>query len=1841
MNEQTLRAWLTSWLAERLDVAEHGIDPDQALAGMGLQSREVVELSGALEDLLDCSLSPAVVYRAPTIASLARHLTGQDVSGQSESTPGPAPSDREPVAVIGMGLRFPGGAATPEAYWQLLREGRDATSPAPPGRWDPYNEQHAGAASVLERTPTRGGYLTEDLAAFDADFFGLSAREAAAADPQQRFMLEVAWEALEHAGIPPRSVTGSRTGVFVGASVSDYGNLQMGDLATVNAWSGAGSALSVIANRISYTLGLRGPSLVVDTACSSSLVAVHQAVQSLRAGESELALAGGVNLLLSPAVTVNFEEAGVMAADGRCKTFSADADGYGRGEGCGLVVLKRLSAAQRDGDRVLAVIKGSAVNQDGASNGLLAPDPQAQEDLLRTALAAAALVPEDIDYIEAHGTGTALGDPIEVGAISTVLLEKSDRSQDLLLGSVKTNIGHLEAAAGIAGLIKVVLSLVGEELPPSLNFQRPNPLIPFDRLPLRVVTQATPWARGERARRAGVSGFGFGGTNAHIVLEEAPAPKPVSAGTEPEVTATRPYLVPLSAGSPQALRDQVLRLSAWLEEDGATVPLHDVVHTLALRRSHEQQRLAVVAGDRAGLLHGLAAHAEGMAAPGVVHDRARDRTRPVWVFSGQGSQWADMGRELLDSEPAFTQVLDELEGLIEEESGFSLRRTLQSSQLPTDVAVVQPLLFAMQLGLAGMWRSRGVQPAAVIGHSMGEVAAAVVAGALSTEDGVRVICRRSRLLTKVAGSGAMAVIEQPAEAVAERLATDVPDGSVTLAVDPSPRSAVISGEPATVRRLVAAYDEAGINARTVQVDVASHSPQMDELLAPLQELLTELTPRPAEITFLSTVGGREDERPACDAAYWADNLRAPVRLADAVRTAARAGHTAFVEISPHPVLARDVQATLHDAGVTDALVSATLLRDLDPHESFLTAAGRLYCHGVPLSWEALSPVGEPADLPRMSWRRQRYWTTAVPRAVASLDAADSGGSLLGTEIPLPAFPGARLWQTAPNSDRFGPLREHVLGGQALLPLSVYLHLALEAAAETGLGAPAVRDLTVHAPVVLDGSPAALQILVRPGRTPGAPAELEFYSRTEAGQEWTRCASARLHDDPQEVPAALTVPPVPEGVDPVEGADHYAQLARAGLEYGAGLRTIRCLWSDDRSVLAEADLPAADMLALALDTAFQALPASLPASRSGGVGRAFTVVGVDSLSLGPAMGEGPLSVRARIEGEGNTLVAALDWYRSGILAGQARGVRIRELGGRIEPLPTTWLHHLEWQPHPLPPGGIAARFDGTALIIGDGPVADAVAARLRAAGGSCRTVSSAGLGDFTAAEITAHLGTLKGVRHLVHCAADGVPGNDPDTAIRLAGEAVRLVQTLARAPGADGPRLWVVTSRAQAVAAEPTLNSAQAVLWGIGRSTALEHPELWGGLVDLDDPTDADHCAQVLVADLTEGPSGGQSAYRGGTRYVPRLVAAPAPTSAPRSLDADGSHLVVGATGRLGPALLDQLAHLGARHLVLVARRGICGTAADTVERLRARGLTVTEVAADVADEDAMRELFDRFGVGLPPLRGIYQAAFVQDISTVAEMSQDRLAAVLRPKITGTELLHRLAAAHEVEDFLCYSSTTALLGSQGLAHYAAASCFMDTLVHARRSTGSPGHVVNWGPWQDGLDAPAREAINATGMRLMQGERAVTALGHILGGDTAQVVVADADWPTLAASYAVRTPVPLLHRFARAHPRETTADGAPTGGPRTLLARSEPGRHPEIIRRHVHETVAQVLDLPGPHALNAQDNFFAHGMDSLMTMTILHRLKALAPGIRPNVIRENPTVTTLADAVLRLVEDAAGA
>jgi acyl transferase domain-containing protein/NADPH:quinone reductase-like Zn-dependent oxidoreductase/acyl carrier protein len=934
-----VEAWLRERLATQLNRRADDFDRHERFSRYGLDSLGAASLTTAFSKYCGQQLTPTLVWHYPTIESLVSFVAGDGDADRTPVAP-PAGSLSEPIAIVGMACRFP-GAADLRSYWRLLRDGVDAISEVPNDRWDLDYHYHP-APTVPGKMSTRWGGFLDQVDRFDAQFFGIAPREAVHMDPQQRLILELAWEALEDAGIVPATLRGSGTGVFCGAMWHDYGKLCGGDPTVIAQYTATGHDLSIIAARVSYLLGLQGPSLTVSTACSSSLVAVHLACQSLRTGEAAVALAGGVNLVLAPESTVAMSKFGAMAPDGRSKAFDARANGYVRGEGAGLVVLKPLSRALADGDPIYCVIRGSAVNNDGFSNGLTAPNPRAQVAMLQDAYARAAVRPERVHYLETHGTGTFLGDPIEANAIGAVLGVGRPADRPLLIGSVKTNIGHLEAAAGMAGLIKTVLAIKHGTVPPNLHFDQPNPHVAFDDLRLRVPREPQPWPSAGEPPIAGVSAFGFGGTNCHLVL----------AGLDPQPS----YLLPLSASDPDRLRSLASRVH---DAAGGPVALPDLCYPVAARDAAHPHRLALVVRSRVDLVGQLESWLrESEPAAGVA---GASVPRVVFVFPGQGGQWLGMGRQLMRQEPVFRRVLGECEAALEPYVDWSLREVLGSDAAAEAIDVVQPVLFAVQVALAELWRWWGVRPAAVVGHSMGEVAAAYVAGALSLDDAARVICERSRLLRRISGRGAMAVVELAA-ADAEKVVAPFGSAVVVAAVN-GPSTTVVAGRPDAVDAVVAQVSREGGFARRVRVDVASHSPQVEPLGEELAARLAVVAPRAGRVRFCSTVRGQVLDGSQLDAGYWVDNVRQPVRFAAMVERLVEEGSTCFLEISPHPVLGTAVDRLLAHRAVTGTTLASTR-RDEDERAAMLDSAAALYSLGQPLRWPALFPPDvELVELP--------------------------------------------------------------------------------------------------------------------------------------------------------------------------------------------------------------------------------------------------------------------------------------------------------------------------------------------------------------------------------------------------------------------------------------------------------------------------------------------------------------------------------------------------------------------------------------------------------------------------------------------------------------------------------------------------------------------------------------------------------------------------------------------------------------------------------------------------------------------------------------------------------------
>ena len=1830
--EADLRHWLFDYLVANIGCTPDEVDPDLSLADLGVSSRDAVVLSGELTELLGKTISPIDFWEHPTINALAAYLTAPAPDPESEKAlKRPAQSSlEEPIAVIGMGCRFPGGISGPEALWQFLCDRRSAIGLIPDERWELFDDGSPEVKALLART-TRWGSFLHDIDAFDAEFFEISPSEADKMDPQQRLLLEVAWEALEHAGIPPNSLRRSQTSVFAGSCLSEYGAIASTDLSQVNGWSNTGGAMSIIANRLSYFLDLRGPSVAVDTACSSSLVAIHLACQGLRTQDSHLAIAAGVNLLLSPAVFRGFDQVGALSPTGHCRAFDAAADGFVRGEGAGVVVLKRLTDAQRDGDRVLAVICGSAINQDGRSNGLMAPNPAAQMAVLRAAYTNAGMQPSEVDYVEAHGTGTLLGDPIEARALGTVLGRGRPEDSPLLIGAIKTNLGHTEAAAGIAGFIKTVLAVQRGQIPPNQRYESPNPHIPFADLRMKVVATQTDWPDTGHPRRAGVSSFGFGGTNAHVVIEQG---QEVAPASELRVDPAVSTLV-VAGKTPQRVAATAGVLADWMEGPGAEVGLADVAHTVNHHRSRQAKFGTVVARDRAQTVAGLRALAAGQRAPGVVGPQdGSPGPGTVFVYSGRGSQWAGMGRQLLADEPAFAAEVAELEPVFVEQAGFSLHDVLANGTELLGIEQIQLGLIGMQLALTGLWRSYGVQPDVVIGHSMGEVAAAVVAGALTPSEGLRVTATRSRLMAPLSGQGGMALLELDAAAT-EALIADYPQ--VTLGIYNSPRQTVIAGPTEQIDELITRVRAGDRFASRVNIEVAPHNPAMDALQPQMRSELADLAPRTPTIPIISTTYEVLRTNPVFDAEHWATNMRNPVHFQQAITTAGTDHHT-FIEISAHPLLTQAITDTLHSAQHETRYTSiGTLQRDTDDTITFHTNLNNAHTTRPPHTYHPPEPH---PPIPTTPWQHTHHWIT-TKRPANSVGSAPLPGTLLGqhtTVTTVSASSPSHLWQARLAPDAKPYQGRHRFHGVEVVPAAVVLHTILSAAAE--LGYSALSGIRFEQPIFAD-KPRLTQVVAD-----NQSISLASSPATEPPSDrWTRHVTAQLSSSP----AGFAVPSNDAHQtnghrenghsDPIP--DIAALLALRGVD-GLALEWSLASWTPTPTGLTAAiDLPEA----LPEGSAAPLLDAAVHAAALANVtdSRLYVPASIEQVWLtddvtGPC-GSVTLN-RTAHDGDGITVdltVAA----RGGVPWVSMRSLRYRALafgldfggaqpGGSDSPVEShsdarKFVHTIDWQPrtdlddakvHPV-----------TGRVTGPGPVAvigddgAPLRVRLEEAGYAPDAVSDA--------------------RYVLYV-ADSHPASttetDVDFAVRISAEVTGLVRTLAERDADKPAALWIVTRGVHESVTPSALR--QSFLWGFAGVIAAEHPELWGGLVDLAVDGDLDAALDETgpaLADLLQTPSKSILVLRDGVVLAPALTPVRGkPVRKSVQCRPDAAYLITGGMGALGLLMAGWLTDRGARRLVLTGRTPLpprrdweldtldagLRQKIDAIRALEMRGVTVEAVAADIGCHDDVQALVaKRDRDGAAPIRGIIHAAGVTNDQLVTNMTDDAVQQVMWPKIGGSQVLHEAFPPGSVDFFFLTASAAGIFGIPGQGSYAAANSYLDALARARQQQGCHTMSLDWVAWRGlGLAADAQivsEELQRMGSRDITPSEAFTAWEYVDGYDVAQAVV-----------------VPV--------PRPTGPDGSSgsTAGDTYLVpARNWSQMSATDVRNELESGLRTIIaaELRLPEAeLETNRPFAELGLNSLMAMAIRREAEQFV-GIElsATMLFNHPTVASLAAYLAKIV------
>ncbi len=1784
------------------------IEQRRAFKDLGFDSLTSVELRNRLGAATGERLPATVVFDYPTPEALAAFLRTELLGEHPEigvAAPAAVSSADEPMAIVGMACRFPGGSSTPEQFWEMLASGTDTVGDFPADRgWDldsvyDADRENAGTSYVAQ------GAFVADAAGFDADFFGISPREALAMDPQQRLLLETSWEALERAGIDPAKLKGSATGVFAGGYISGYG-LNLATESGVEAHSLTGNATSVLSGRISYVLGLEGPAVTIDTACSSSLVALHLAVQAVRSGECSLALAGGVTVMATPGMFIDFSRQQGLSADGRCRAFSDDADGTGWAEGAGVLVVERLSDAQRNGHPILAVVAGSAVNQDGASNGLTAPNGPSQQRVIRAALADAGLTVSDVDVVEAHGTGTTLGDPIEAQAVLATYGQ--DRDRPLWLGSVKSNIGHTQAAAGVAGVIKMVLALRNNEIPRTLHAETPSSHVDWAAGDVRLLTENAPWPVNGHPRRAGVSSFGMSGTNAHIILEDAPAAVPA----EPE-DATAPVVsgagaLVLSGRTEPGLAAQARRLDDWLT--GRETRPEDVAWSLATTRSVFERR-AVVIGDGTGLTD-LAA---GSPSGAVVTGSARTGVRPVFVFAGQGSQWLGMGRELAQVSPVFAARLAECEQALESFVDWKLSEVLAEELTTADV--VQPALWAVMVSLAAVWEAAGVRPEAVVGHSQGEIAAATVAGMLSVEDGARVVALRSKSLKVLAGLGGMLSVSAAADAVEERLSRW--GEKLALAAVNGPAAVVVSGEPEALVGLKSELDAEGIRARMVAVDYASHGVQVESLEEEIRAVLAGVEPRPGRVPMVSAMTGETLTGEELDAGYWYQSLRAPVMFDRAIRTVAGSGNRMFIEVTPHPVLLGAMNDTLDelaaDAESGTAPVCGTLQRDDGGAVRLLTSFAEAFVHGVTVDWTKVLPVGNRVELPTYAFQHERFWPQGMlslsPHGgtdPAALGLSAVGHPLLGAVMEL--ADGATVCSGRLSTRTQPWLADHAVGGVILFPGTGFVELAVRAGDQVGRGK--VEELTLQAPLVLpaDGGAVRIQVVVAADRE-----NLEIFSRPDgSAAEWTRHATGVL--------AAASAPPAVSedfGVWPPSDATALAvdgfYAAKLSDVYGPAFHGLRAAWRRGEDVFAEIELPEpvagrADQFGLHPALLDAALHAALLEDSGDEVRMPFAWTGVELHA------EGASVLRAKVGRgrRGDLSLVAVDPAGAPVVTVDSLTSRPVSVPAVAEPASSGLLFAEQWTP-----AAEAAIPAGAWAVLGDDPF------------GLADEPAVTGLPMRTYPDL-AGLAAADPVPSIVLTSVAGA-GSMPEAAHTAAAAALELVKDWLEEPRLDAARLVVVTRSGAAVApGEAVADLAAAAVRGLLRSAQAENP---GRFVLVDLPTEN---AGIVALPAVLGGVEPELALRENGVFGRRVVRSSGNAMAVERPDAGPggprSLLVTGGTGTLGGLVAQHLVRTGrAQEVLLTSRSGPAAAgAAVRAAQLAELGAAVRIVACDAADRDALAALLDTVGEDCP-LGEVFHAAGIIDDGLVAGLTADRLSAVLRPKADAAWHLHELTRHLDLRQFVLFSSAAATFGAPGQGNYVAANTFLDALAGHRRAAGLTGTSLAWGPWvhEAGIGRDLGEQslsrISRSGVTALGADEGLAVMDAALATEDAVLIPVRLDVAALRGA-----DVPPLWRALAGAPARRTAASAPAADSDSLrkrLAAATRQERDRMLRQLVLAHVAAVLGHASAASIGADRAFTDLGFDSLTAVELRNRLRA-ETGLRlpATLIFDHPTPAALA-------------
>jgi len=1757
------------------------------------------------------------------------------------------------IAVVGIGCRFPGNSNDVNQFWELLRNGKDAIVDVPEDRWDRHTYYHEERGFSGKTVSQRGGFI-DNFDKFDPLFFGITPREATFMDPQQRVLLEVSWEAMEDAGIVTKNYAGSDTGVFIGAFTLDYQHVQfnLDHLDQIDLHSATGSMMTLVANRLSYAYDFTGPSIAIDTACSGSLVAIHTACQNIKNKECSMAIAGGVLLNFAPQYTVAESRGGFLSPDGTCKTLDESANGYVRGEGAAVVVLKSLKDAIADNDQIYSVILGSAVNQDGQTIGITVPNGESQKKAIEKAAAQAEIELRDVQYIEMHGTGTPVGDPIEANALGETYALGRDKDKPCIIASLKTNIGHTESVAGVASVIKASLILKNKVIPPHLHLKNINPKIDLEALNLKVPLELMDYPEHKGIAMAAVNSFGFGGTNAHAILAEAPQFPTIDSETDELMR-----IFPISARSEAGLRAMAEKYHTFLEESNIE-NTYDLGYSMALRRDQHPYRLGVVAKDIVELKENLKDYIEENPTLGVAEGRHKEGNNDlVFVFTGMGPQWWKMGRELMEAEPIFMAAVKECDKEFSKYVDWSLLDAMYADEESSEMSqtkLAQPANFAVQCGLIKLWESKGIKADVIVGHSAGEVAAFFNAGVLSFEDAVKVIYYRSSLQQRLTGKGKMMAVSISKEAAEELIANY--EGIDIVAIN-SNSGVTLAGEEEKLAKVGDHLTEQGIFNKFLEVTVPFHSRYMEEIKGDFMAGISDVTFNMPTTTLYSTTTGKCVTE-QMDSSYLWNNVRYAVYFADATTAILDAGYTKFLEIGPHPALTYYLKEMCAEKGVNGTFISS-LNRKQPEQATLYNALAALYTENILKDWTTIYPAtGNFIKLPHYAWQREVYWAESTSNSVRRLGSYNR--ILLGKKL-LTAQP---TWEVELKKELVPFVDHHCIGGNPLFPAAGYMEMAMQMANEHyGKGFYTLENIEFIKAVFIQANKSTkLQITLDEERATFAIYNVSNEANSEVVSTGTFTQKQNFGVQ-QSIDLAILKDVTANSIAEFTKEDIYEQFAGAGFGYTETFAAIENIWIGDGEAVSKLSLPHVERL-----NEYEMYPGILDVCFQGTIALEFAAA-----VAGGEAGEAGFDIRLPVGVEEFLVHANLtdemwvhcqktertDAYTtSDIILYDQDGARLATIKGlKVQVLESakqllspkvldSWLYNLEWikidniEPieKEIEPGswlifgdrsGVSAKYETILTGLGESFFSVSLGDDLHV--NSVERKATVRLNNdedvLTLYNTVKEELTIKGILHFWNIDLPKNSEVNTRNILQSGDVGVYTVMSLLKAVAAseETPKLWLITKGAQAVALQEQAEMMQNSVWGTGKLIGnQEFISVWGGIVDLD-PEAVEESLNQLAMQTLQGDEEDQIAYRGGQRYAARVKSTANLTKPlPVHMNGSGSYMITGAFGALGKLVANWLVEKGAKKLILLGRVSLPERSEwqnidlddkvkeriEFVQSLEAKGVTVEVDVLDFADEDSVKQYFTENAEKLKEVKGVISTLGIVKDMFITLMSKEVFDEVYETKVVSNWLLHKYFENQPLDFFVIFSSVAALITSAGQANYAAANAFLDGLISYRRKKGLAGLSIAWGPWAIGMvkELNLMNLYRNRGLEPITEERGMQVLERLIYQNIPYTAVLEADWQVFRDSSA-KSRTPYLNEWFE----KGLADGEELGRDEDILKEfqeayvaTEESERIGLLEEHMTAIVAKALHMK-QEDIEMEKTLTEMGLDSMVATELRNKIE----------------------------------